>query len=195
MIQVEEQGRRLRIVVGGEEEFIIPPNDSRAGAALLIGFLGMLSDVWGDMPANTQESATTDIVLISLGGPVLKDADHPTESEMARKAAAAALFERVEELRAHEIYEVTQAAFFWQTQGGILAAKTFAQGGVDAYPKALGILAESSGLEIIARTISTGNSSESETGPTGLPDTNTPAPSETLSKLPLEKRSVRQNQN
>lgn len=188
MIQVEEQGRQLRIVVGGEDEFLIPPQDSRAGATLLAGYLGVLSGLFGDL-----NEATTDLVRVSLGEPVFKDPAHPTERETERKAVSDALFERVQELRADEVYQVTQAAFFWQTQGGIDAVNAFVEGGVDGYPKALEILAAKSGLEIIVAQASTGNSSESETGPTEPPATSTPSPSATLSKLPPAKRSIRQN--
>lgn len=194
MIQVEERGRNLRVLVGDEIEFLIPPQNSRGASTLLIGFLGIISDVFGELSQELQDEATKDMVHVSLGAPVFKDSVNPTEAETARADAEKELFSRIEELRQSEIYEVTQAAFFWQTHGGIDAAKVFAEGGPDAYPKALDALAEASGLGIIAQTVSTGSSSESETGPTVPPDTNIPPLSETLSKLPPEKRSIRQNQ-
>lgn len=179
MIQVEERGRRLLITVGGELVYDVPPQNSRGGTTLLAGFVGIMADVFG----GEASPVATDLVRLSLGQPIYADAQNPTEAEQARADEAEVLYQRIqEELRPAEAYEVTQAAFFWQTAGGIEASRAFLEGGPDAYPKALDILAERSGLEILSRPTLTGNSSESVSGPTASPATSSPAPSESSSK-------------
>jgi hypothetical protein len=156
-----------------ELTFLIDPVDVKTGAALLTGFLGIAGDLLGR--GTEEDRAMTDVTVLSFGGIIPKDPEAPTEWELGRQAKAQALFEQAEQLRAEELFEVTQAAFFWQVQGGSLdAAESIAGGGEDAYPKALNLLAQRSGLEIFAILASTGSSSGSETSPTAVPATSTP---------------------
>lgn len=171
MIEIEEQGRRLRILVGGEEEFLIQPAPGDTGAALLSGWLGITLDVLGGKQA---ESVEADLLEMSVG------ADN---------------VERVHQLRTAEIHDVTMAAFFWQTAGGIEAAQLYAGGD---YPKALDLLTQKSGLEASLRSLS--GELESQTQSQGdTPATSTPAStasgSSAVDALPHSRRSIRQNQS
>lgn len=171
MIEIEEQGRRLRILVGGEEEFLIQPTSGDTGAALLSGWLGLTLDVLGGQQAQSVEA---DLLEMSVG------VDN---------------VERVHQLRTEEIYDVTMAAFFWQTAGGIEAAKQYAAGD---YPKALDLLTQKSGLEASMRSLS-GELANQTQSPGDTPATSTPSPtasgSSAVDNLPPSRRSIRQNQN
>lgn len=171
MIEIEEQGRRLRILVGGEEEFLIQPASGDTGAALLSGWLGITLDVLGGKQAQSVEA---DLLEMSVG------VDN---------------VERVHQLRTSEIYDVTMAAFFWQTAGGIEAAQLFVGGD---YPKALDLLTQKSGLEASMRSLS-GELASQTPSPGDTPATSTPSNtasgSSAVDNLPPSRRSIRQNQN
>lgn len=143
MIEIEEQGRRLKITVGGEEEFLVRPVDGETGAALLSGWLSIIGKVFGN-----EDQLELDMLTGSVG-----------EENV----------ERVQALRPSEIHEVTMSAFFWQTAGGIAAARAFSAG--DS-PKAIEVLAEQSGLPLLSVLLSGG--SESPTSQDGTPATTTP---------------------
>ena len=143
MIEIEEQGRRLLITVGGEEEFLIRPVDGETGAALLSGWLAVIAKVFGN-----EEQLELDLLTAAVGDENV---------------------ERVRALRAEEIYEVTMAAFFWQTAGGIEATRAFVGGD---RPKAIRVLAESSGHPVLVTLL--GGESESPTSPDATPATSTP---------------------
>lgn len=170
MIELEEQGRRLRILVGGEEEFLIQPAAGDTGAALLSGFLGITLDV---IQGEKRESIEADLLELSVG------VDN---------------VERVHQLRTSEIYDVTMAAFFWQTAGGIEAAQLYANGDL---PKALDLLTERAGLEASLRSLS-GVLENQTQSPDGSPATSTPSStasgSSAVDALPHSRRSIRQNQ-
>lgn len=198
MIQVSEVGRRLRVVVGGEAEpaeedvFLIPPVDVRTGSLLLSTFLGLFGAVVSDLtdPSDhlaTDLSASSDMTMYSFGCLVPADSENLTPLEQARRDSATELMERSSNLRWEEQYELTNAAFFWQTQGGFEAARAIAEDGADGYPKALDLLARKSGLEIFAMLASTGSSS-GQAEPTTTPSTSTRGSSETSSseQVPAE---------
>ncbi len=186
MIHLEERGRRLRITVGGvddpdSEVFDIEPVNAVAGATLLQGFVGIMANLVGE-----PSGVFVDITRLSLGYRDFLDPEMPTSAEQARRERFNELWVRYEDLRPAEQLEVMQAAFFWQTQGGLEAAKHIEEGGEDGYPKAIKVLERASGLEILSTLISIGNSSESEKTSTASPDTSSPSKSGASFKAPQD---------
>lgn len=169
MIEVEEQGRRLRVLVGGEVEVLVAPVSGDTGAALLSGFLGLTFDLLSGQAA---EQVEADLLELSVG---VDNVD------------------LVHSLRPSEIYDVTMAAFFWQTAGGIEATRAYVGGD---HPKAMDLLTEKSGLEALLK-LRSGESENPTRPPAVSPATGTHPSTEpgssAVEKLPMNRRSIRQN--
>lgn len=139
MIHAQEKGRRLHLTVGegdDTEVFIIPPVDVQTGAGLLATFLGIYS---GILAPDEEIQGAEDLVITSVG-----------EEN----------YERAQTLRSEEFRSLTQAAFFWNTQGGGLeAVNALLQ---DGHPKAVEVVFEAAGV-LNKQPSPTSPSSESET--------------------------------
>jgi hypothetical protein len=163
MLTVGEQGRRLRITLAAgtedEETFVVPPADSEAGAALLKGYIGISAGIFGDT-----EAAERDVVALALGKPTpQRDDAEWTDADHARFAQRTSdhyqLHRRGMDLRSEEIHDVVQCAFFWNVNGGSLAAaQAFAAagGGLDGMGKALSLVEKKLGLSLALMSQSTG---------------------------------------
>lgn len=202
MIKIQEQGRRLKITVGGELELLIPPVPNAVGVTLLANYTQLLNIGAGVVESMGVdiEDLSTELAELSLGRPVFKDPDAPTEREQKAQAEFEDLWEVFSDLRAAEQKPVFEAAFFWQVYGGgidVANAHVDNGAGSDGREKAQALLFENTGLELISvdsPTSATGTNRAGAVVPlTNAPEdtngTNSPEKSGTLSKLPANKQS------
>jgi hypothetical protein len=157
MIEVTEVGRRLRILVGGEEEIFVPPISSAAGATLLVTFVEALN-IGADLFEGDLNTKVEDLAQLGLGKPLMKDPENPTNLELKKQAEFEELWEQVNEFRSEEVQAIVEAAMFWNVMGGSL--KLAKEAGIDR-PKAILALFSETGLQVFP----TGTTPDGAAGP------------------------------
>lgn len=95
-IEIEEVGRKLKVTVGGEEEFIFSPINSQAGLVLALNLFGTMASYAAEDLGVDPNQAGLALVEATLG-------EHR---------------EAVLELRQEEAAQVQTAVQFWQAAGG-----------------------------------------------------------------------------
>lgn len=95
-IEIEEVGRKLKVVVGGEEEFIFSPLPYEEGLLLGVNLFATYAGIASADAGVDPQQAGVKVVETAL-------AEH---------------YDAVTKLRAAEVAEVTNAVQFWQAIGG-----------------------------------------------------------------------------
>jgi hypothetical protein len=172
MITAAEKGRKLHITVGDEDDnilIIVEPVNGQTGTEMFKAWLRILNRQRDTLEADSQYLGETAV------GEANKDL--------------------LDDLRSAEQTEVINSAIFWQIQGGgIKATDTFLE---DGLPKATQMILSANGFGVASdSTTSTSPAGESvpQTATASTGATTSPAGTDTLSKLPPQRKSIGQNQ-